>query len=256
MRISWTKHLVQSETGFGCLPKKLRQVAPRLRRWGMLTNRAVITTTGVIALQFSIVDEIRGANNSSGTSPMIVAAFGTSLTYRAGWLEPLQEKLTRCLGREVTVLDFGKDGETSAGGLRSVGRVVEARPDVVLIEFSANDAAWFKGVSLQRSRRNTAEIVEAILGTLPKTKIFLMTMSPALGLRGWIRPNLDAYYSLYESLASELGAGYIDTRPAWKALKEVELRTGIPDGAHPLPELASRLLVPRIAKAIVPQCAE
>src|SRR6185312_2062332 len=93
------------------------------------------------------------------TTPLIVVAFGTSLTHVGGWLEPLQEKLTRCLGRKVTVLDFGKNGETSEGALRSVGQVIEAHPDIVLVEFSANDAAWFKGFSLKRSRENTTKIV-------------------------------------------------------------------------------------------------
>jgi len=55
-------------------------------------------------------------------------------------------------------------------------------------------------------------------------------------------------------LAHEMGIGYIDNRPAWKALAENELRSSIPDGTHPLPELVSRLLVPTISKAIVPDC--
>jgi len=207
----------------------------------------------VMLLQFLPFD-VGAADVSLGTGPVIVAAFGTSLTHNGGWLTPLQEELSHCLGRQVTVLDFGKDGQTSEGALRSVGQVIEAHPDVVLIEFSANDAAWFKGFSLKRSRENTARIVQKILRALPETKVFLMTMGPAWGPRSWIRLNLDAYYSLYESLAHELGVGYIDNRPAWKALGENGLRSAIPDGTHPLPELASRLLVPTISKAIVPDC--
>jgi acyl-CoA thioesterase I len=218
--------------------------------------RGVLIATVVMSLQLSALSHTTAANISLGTGPVIVAAFGTSLTHRSGWLKPLQEKLTSCLGRQVAVVDFGKDGETSEGALKSVGRVIEAHPNIVLIEFSANDAAWFKGFSLKRSRENTSRIVQTILGALPEAKIFLMTMSPAFGPRRWIRLNLDAYYSLYQSLASELGIGYIDNRPAWKALKENELRAGIPDGAHPLPGLASRLLVPTISKAIVPECTD
>lgn len=212
--------------------------------------------TVLMSFQLWMSSGVARADIGFGTGPVIVAAFGTSLTHQSGWLKPLQEKLTRCLGRQVTVLDFGKDGETSEGALKSVGQVIKAHPNVVLIEFSANDAAWFKGFSLKRSRENTGKIVQAILGALPETKIFLMTMNPAWGPRRWIRLNLDAYYSLYEPLASELGVGYIDNRPAWRALRENELRAGIPDGAHPLPELVSRLLVPTIAKAIVPGCTD
>jgi acyl-CoA thioesterase-1 len=218
--------------------------------------KAFVVATALTSFQFGTLSGVSAASIGLGTGPVIVAAFGTSLTHNSGWLTPLEEKLTRCLGRRVAVLDFGKDGGTSDWALKSVRQVTEAHPDVVLIEFSANDAAWFKGFSLRRSRENTGKIVQRILAALPETKIFLMTMSPALGPRRWIRLNLDAYYSLYESLASELGIGYIDNRPAWRALPENELRAGIPDGAHPLPELVSRLLVPTISKAIVPGCTD
>lgn len=181
---------------------------------------------------------------------MIVAAFGTSLTHQAGWLQPLEKELTRCLGHQVTVLDFGRSGATSEWGVAAVGSVIRSRPDVVLVEFSANDAAWFKGFSLHRSQVNTTKILQAIKEARPTTKIFLMTMNPTFGLRGWIRPNIDAYYDLYKLLADQLDVGYIDNRKSWKGLTNDELRAGIPDGAHPLPELATRILVPTLTHAI------
>ena len=206
-----------------------------------------------MSLQLSELSVVRGANAGLATGP-VIAAFGTSLTHSGGWIEPLQEQLTRCFGQPVRVLDFGRDGKTSEWALTSVGQIIEAHPDVVLIEFSVNDAAWFKGFSLRRSRENTTAIIQAIRRALPEARIFLMTISPAIGPRRWIRLNLDAYYSLYQSLATELGIGFIDNRPAWKLLTAKELRQGIPDGAHPLPELASRLIVPTITRAIIPEC--
>jgi acyl-CoA thioesterase I len=181
---------------------------------------------------------------------MIVAAFGTSLTNRAGWLQPLEVQLTRCLGRQVTVLDFGRSGATSEWGVATVGEVIRSQPDVVLIEFSANDAAWFKGLSLSRSRENTTQIVQAIRRARPHAKIFLMAMSPSFGPRGWIRRGIEAYNDMYKLVADELGVAFIDHRQSWKSLTNDEVRAGIPDGAHPLPELASRILVPAIARAI------
>jgi acyl-CoA thioesterase-1 len=227
-----------------------------LRRLTSPAAKVFVVTTVAMSFQLAALSRTIVTNLSLGTHPLIVAAFGTSLTHHGGWLKPLQDELTRCLGREVTVLDFGKNGETSEGALKSLGEVIGAHPEIVLVEFSANDAAWFRGFSLNRSRENTRKIVQTILAALPETKIFLMTMNPVFGLRRWTRLNLDAYYGLYESLASELGIGYIDNRPAWKSLKENELGAGIPDGSHPLPELAARLLVPNIAEAIVPECTD
>jgi len=219
-----------------------------------IANRAVFLTIISLFFQFSPLGMVGGVGGELENGPLIIAAMGTSLTHRGGWLAPLQEYLSRCLNRQVSVLDFARSGETSAWGLSVVQEVIGSHPHVVLIEFSANDAAWFKGFSLEHSRANTGEIVRAILGALPETKIFLMTMSPGTGLRRLIRPNLDAYYGIYEDLAGALGVGYIDNRPAWRALNQGELRRGIPDGRHPLPELASRLIVPTIAKAIAPEC--
>jgi acyl-CoA thioesterase-1 len=181
---------------------------------------------------------------------MIIAALGTSLTNRAGWLQPLEKELTHRFGHRVTVLDFGRSGATSEWGVTAVTDVIRAQPDVVLVEFSANDAGWLKGISFRRSQENTTEIVRAIKEARPVTKVFLMTMNPVFGPRSWIRPNIDAYYDMYKSLADALGVGYIDNRRAWNRLSNDELRAGIPDGAHPVPELAARLLVPTLARAI------
>jgi acyl-CoA thioesterase-1 len=216
----------------------------------MGANRlAVFAITCVICYSFSDCCDTRAANQL-GQKAIIVAAFGTSLTDHAGWLRPLQIQLTQCLGQPVRVLDFGRAGATSAWGGATVGEVIRSQPDFVLIEFSTNDAAWFKGMSLQLSRENTIKIVTAIREERPQAKIFLMAMSPSFGPRGWIRPRVDAYYDIYKSVADELGVAYIDHRQSWKKLSNDEIRAGIPDGSHPLPELASRILVPTIARAI------
>jgi acyl-CoA thioesterase-1 len=210
---------------------------------------AVFTMTCLICYSFSGYRDSHSAGQSE-QKVMIVAAFGTSLTHRAGWLKPLEVRLTRCFGGPVTVLDFGRSGADSGWGVEAVGEVIRSQPDVVLIEFSANDAVWFKGLSLQRSRENTIKIVQTIRGARPQAKVFLMAMSPSFGPRGWIRRGIEAYYDMYKSVADELGVAYIDHRQSWKSLTEDEVSEGIPDGAHPLPELAARILVPTIARAI------
>src|SRR5579871_1848939 len=107
---------------------------------------------------------------ASTVKQMIVAAFGTSLTHQAGWLEPLEAHLTDCLDRPVRVLDFGRNGATSNWGVATVGDVIHSQPQVVLIEFAANDAAFLKGLSLQRSRENLTKIVQSISQARPQTK--------------------------------------------------------------------------------------
>ena len=137
---------------------------------------ALVTMTFIISCCFSDGWGIHAATKP-GQKVMIVAAFGTSLTHRAGWLQPLEKELTRCLGHQVTVLDFGRSGATSEWGAAAIGAVIRAQPDVVLVEFSVNDAAWFKGLSLQRSQENTTKILRAIKEARPTAEIFLMTMN-------------------------------------------------------------------------------
>jgi lysophospholipase L1-like esterase len=180
---------------------------------------------------------------------MIIAAVGTSLTSQAAWLHALERELARCCGH-VVVLDFGRSAATCEWGVSTIHAVIDSKPNIVLIEFSINDAVLYKGVSLHRSRRNTVYMVKTIQDARPQTAIFLMTMNPVFGPRRWIRPRLDRYYCLYESLAKELRIGLIDNRSKWQALSRSELRPGIPDGAHPVPELATKILVPNISQAI------
>lgn len=190
------------------------------------------------------------AGTSAGQKPVKVAALGTSLTHSGGWLKPLATQLIGCLERPVEALDFGRDGATSEWGVEILEEVIHAEPDIVLIEFSINDAALFKGISLRQSRENIRQIVLTIKKARLHVKIYLMTMSPSFGSRAWIRPRLSAYYDAYGALADELGVGFIDNLRDWKRLTEQELRARIPDGLHPAPEWASRILVPAIAGAI------
>lgn len=190
------------------------------------------------------------AEASAEQKPMRVAALGTSLTHSGGWLTPLERHLARCLQRSINLLDFGRDGATSEWGVAILDEVILAQPDIVLIEFAVNDAALFKGMSLKQSRGNVRNIVRTLRAAQPHVKIFLMTMNPSSGLRGSIRPRLNAYYDDYKLLADELGTGYIDNFSAWNTLTKQELRERIPDGLHPIPESACRILVPAIAGAI------
>jgi len=181
---------------------------------------------------------------------MTVVALGTSLTDSGGWTKPLEERLAECLARPIRVLNFGRDGATSDWAVAILGKVIRAQPDVILIEFAVNDASWLKGVSLRHSQENIIKIVRAVKEACPQAMIFLMTMSPAFGVRGWMRPQLKKYYEIYKDISNNLGIGYIDNLQKWKNLTEHDLRASMPDGLHPLPEWASRILVPMIAGAI------
>jgi lysophospholipase L1-like esterase len=184
----------------------------------------------------------------SGQNALRIVAFGTSLTGGGTWPEDLAPALSRCLGRPVEVTRVAKAGASSAWGLSAVGDVIAAMPDVVLIEFAINDADLRDGLWPSASQARHEEILSSLAAALPEASLALMTMSPAHGPRGWMRPRLAAYYRSYEGLAAAHGIGLIDLYARWLTMPHE--KEWFPDGLHPDFQRASGVIVPAVTKAI------
>lgn len=180
-----------------------------------------------------------------------IAAMGTSLTARGGWQAPLQKDMSECLGIPVTVTNQARSGETSRWGLQNIGAILADRPDIVLMEFAANDAALNRFISLSRSVANMRAIVRAVRGQNSRAIIVIQAMNPFWGFRRWVRPFLDQYIDAHAALAQELGIGFIDHRPLWAKYSEAEIRRMIPDGAHPLPAYAAGMIATHIKSMLI-----
>lgn len=98
----------------------------------------------------------------SGTDGLRIATFGTSLTANGGWQEPAADVFGGCLGRPGEVSSRGRAGTASDGGVEAVGDVAATRPDIVFIEFGANDAALNKLIGPSTSTANMRWIVDAL----------------------------------------------------------------------------------------------
>ena len=183
-------------------------------------------------------------------SSLRVVALGTSHTARGGWQQPLADALTRCLATHVDVLNHGKSGANSHWGVTEAARISPAQPDVVLIEFAANDASLHGGVSISRSRENITTIVNELRTKRPTVRIILMAMNPVSGMRGALRPLLDRYDDLYRDLAETLHVEFVDHRPAWHTMSAGALRAAIPDGLHPSERTAAEVIVPALTERI------
>lgn len=182
--------------------------------------------------------------------PLKIIAFGTSLTARGGWPDALEKNLQRCLNRPVTVETIALGGATSDWGAGQIDRLIAQAPNIVLIEFYANDAAIHRFFTLRRSRENLAKMLDAILQKLPEARIFVMAMNPVSGLRRAIRPFLNSYVTAHRDLAWMKGINFIDHRPAWRQLSDGALAEAIPDGLHPRPEKAAEIIVPLLVSRI------
>lgn len=190
------------------------------------------------------------ATFAQGVNPTRIVTLGTSLTARGEWQAALAERLTECLARPVQIVNHGRNGANSQWGVGEIGAVSAEQPDIVLIEFSANDASLQNGVTRASARDNITTIVNGLRAQRPNVRIILMAMNPMNGLRGAVRPSLDDYYDLYRDLAKSLHVEFVDHRPAWRRLSESELEEAIPDGVHPTEEKASAIMAPVLADAI------
>ena len=162
-------------------------------------------------------------------SPGRIVAFGTSLTQGNGWPDRLAVSLSDCFGHPVEVLRVAGPGQGSAWALGQVARVAALDPDVVLIEFAINDADLRDGVGRAAARAQHAALVDALGAALPGARLVLMTMSPASGLRGMMRPRLAGHYADVADLAGARDLGLIDFYPRWKDGGPGPAR----DGLHP-----------------------
>jgi hypothetical protein len=103
-----------------------------------------------------------------------------------------------------------------------------------------------RGISLSESAANLTAILLRLHAIDPRVRPYLMTMSPAIGLRGLLRWRLARYYDLYPRLAANLRTGFIDNRPDWQALPHAILQRAIPDGTHPRPEFAVKITLANV----------
>ncbi|PDS46446.1 acyl-CoA thioesterase [Rhizobium anhuiense] len=221
-----------------------------LRLWRTVRIRRRRASGLVLLLACLGMFSITRNSYAEGLAPLKIVAFGTSLTARGGWQPALEAELAACLHRPVKVDSVAKSGETSLWALTQVDRVVAEQPDIILIEFYANDAALQRFVSLAQSRKNIGDILDQLRQRLPQARIIVMAMNPFSGLRGLIRPFVDSYISVHQAEAQKRGLEFVDHRPNWQRLAPDDLAAAIPDGSHPLPDIASRIIAPELVKHI------
>ncbi len=105
-----------------------------------------------------------GPANAQST-PVKIAVLGDSLAAGYG-IKPDQafpvrlEAALKAQGRNVTILNQGVSGDTTAGGLDRIDWMLADKPDIVLVELGGNDA--LRGIDPATTEKNLAAIVEKL----------------------------------------------------------------------------------------------
>jgi acyl-CoA thioesterase-1 len=118
------------------------------------------------------------------------------LTRGSGWVKLLEEQLQK-QGSKWTVFNASISGETSAGGLTRLPKLIEQKkPGIVLLELGANDA--LRGLSIQESDKNLRKMIQMSKSSGAKVLLFGMQIPPNYG------PEYTKQFrNLYSTLASQ-----------------------------------------------------
>lgn len=165
---------------------------------------------------------------------------GYGLTVRDGFVPRLEAAL-KAEGYNVTIVNAGVSGDTTAGGKARLDWSLAEKPDAVLLELGANDA--LRGLSPGASEAN----LEAMLKVLKERKIPVLL----IGMKS--PPNLGPeYVTAFEAIYPRLAARYgIPLYPFFLDGVAASSTLNQPDGIHPnadgVHEIVRRIL-PVVAK--------
>ncbi len=137
-----------------------------------------------------------------------VLVFGDSLSAgygmaaEQGWVALLEQRLAR-RAPGWTVVNASVSGETTAGGVSRLAKVLERTdPDVVVIELGANDG--LRGLPLQASRDNLAKMVRAAKRAGAEVLLVGMRMPPNLG-----RAYTEGFEANFRAVAKDEGVALL-----------------------------------------------
>lgn len=180
------------------------------------------------------------------SAPIKIAMLGDSLTAGYG-VKPDQAipvRLQAALkkeGRDVTVLNHGVSGDTTAGGLDRVDWMLADKPDIVMVALGGNDA--LRAIDPATTERN----LDAILAKLKEAKVTAWLIGMAAP-RNLGPEYVKAFDGLYKRLADKYGV------PLYPFILDgvaQDATLNQADGIHPNPdgvEVVVRHLLPFVTK--------
>lgn len=220
-----------------------------------MKTMAIATT---IALSSAAVcfggEASRLVENLKAGKPQTLVTYGTSLTDGAAWVAALQQKLEAEFPGKAKVINSARSAMWSGWGVQNFAeRVIAKQPDMVMIEFSINDAYLPYKTSVAQARSNLVGMVEQILQARPACEVVLMVMNPTIAEHLERRPQLPEYNEMVREVARERKLLLIDHYPRWEKIQREQpelFRRYIPDGLHPAPEGCDKVITPGIFAAL------
>ena len=194
----------------------------------------------VIFLLFLLPASVSGATRLTILGDSLTAGYGLA---PAEAFPTQLEKRLRASGNDVSVINAGVSGDTTAGGRARLAWLLAEKPDAVLVELGGNDA--LRGLDPQQTRANLAAILERLCEE--KIPVLLAGMRAPRNLgRGYTEP----FDGLFPELAEQYGVLFYPFFLAGVAGKpELNQLDGIHPTAQGVAVIVERLL-PLVEKLI------
>lgn len=212
----------------------------------LLRNCAVLLVLGfcsLIAVSSAAADPISPPmifTNLAAGKKQNVVVYGTSLTAASVWPREMKAWFDKEYPGQVTFVNSAGSGMNSDWGLKNIDNAVTRNsPDLVLIEFSYNDAHVKFKMPVERGADNLDKIVKTIQKAKPDCTIVLQIMNVPHKEAATGRPQIEDYNKNYRNYAKAHNLTLLDHYPNWLKIKETDpekLAKLIPDGSHPSPE--------------------
>lgn len=147
------------------------------------------------ALLFVAVLMAAGPSAAAQAAPIKLMAFGDSLSAGFG-VEPNEAYPTRlqaalkAKGYDVTIINAGVSGDTTAGGVARLDWALGDHPDYALVELGAND--MLRGLDPDEAKANLDKILMAL--DAAKVKVLLIGMQSSLNWGADYKRRFDRIY--------------------------------------------------------------
>tara|TARA_R110002110_G_scaffold394121_1_gene608149 strand:- start:322 stop:1026 length:705 start_codon:yes stop_codon:yes gene_type:complete len=191
---------------------------------------------------------LSGTSHAAGPGPLKLLVLGDSLTAGYGvkqgeaFTDQLSGRLEQA-GRNVTVINGGVSGDTTAGGAGRLDWLLADRPDAAIVELGANDA--LRGLDPAATRANLRQIITKLRAADMPVLLAGMMAPPNLG-----REYGEAFNKIYLDLADEnevlLYPFFLEGVAAVPELNQQ-------DGIHPNPEgiaVVTKRILPYVLKLL------
>ena len=204
----------------------------------------------------SLSAQKRFQQNLKEGKPQTIVVYGTSLSVSPdGWAAMLEQSLDSIYPGQIKVINSAVGGMWSTWGVQHLDeRVIAHKPDLLLVEFTINDAYLPYNTSPEVCKLNIEYMIDRVLEANPECEIILQIMNMPIGEHLAQRQNYHEYTNVYRKVAKKRKVGLIDHSVYWNdilAQGEDNFRSYAPDGIHPEKKAWEELVTPYIMKCLL-----